>query len=144
MGKFVWGDGAKYEGEVHEGDLHGRGIYVWTDNRKYDGDWKHNIMDGHATFTWMDGRQYIGEYQNDKKHGYGEFTWPNGKIYKGMWKDGKQDGDGLLMNSKTGEELKSSWVGGQRVGAPTDKKKTKQASFDNRNKDHLDSVLSFY
>lgn len=72
-------------------------------------------MEGSGVFTWRDGRRYEGEYTNDKKNGYGEFTWPNGKVYKGMWRDGKQDGEGTLINSKTGDSTKASWLEGKRI-----------------------------
>lgn len=32
---MIWPDGRKYEGEFHNGTMHGSGLYTWPDGRKY-------------------------------------------------------------------------------------------------------------
>ena len=36
-GQFSWSDGATYDGEFNENEIHGEGAYVWADGRKYVG-----------------------------------------------------------------------------------------------------------
>lgn len=118
LGKEVWPNGIKYEGEFLMGkkkgkgilfmegckyignfknnEIHGEGTMIWENRKKYQGNWKKGQMHGFGTFSWPDGKVYQGEYKKGEKSGNGLMKWPNGKKYQGSWEHGKQHGEGIL------------------------------------------------
>ena len=57
-------DGAIYEGEFHEGNMHGKGIMIFTDGIKLEGNWFEGKMDGDIVKTYPDGKIEKSFYQN--------------------------------------------------------------------------------
>lgn len=71
-----------YEGEVLNGQKHGRGILM-------DSVWDVGQND------FVEYKEYEGDFKNDKKDGFGiEFNSDGGKVYEGNWKDDKYNGKG--------------------------------------------------
>ena len=116
MGKYLWADGACYEGQWLENEIAGYGHYQWSDGRKYLGHWKGNIMDDFGIYTWQDGRKYEGFYRDDKKHGYGVYTWSDQKKYSGWWHSGKQHGLGVFISREGAKHKFGVWENGKKVG----------------------------
>ena len=42
-----------------------------SNGEKYEGDWHENQKDGHGLYRWSNGDLYDGAYWKDKRHGYG-------------------------------------------------------------------------
>lgn len=115
VGKYLWADGACYEGEWADNEIAGYGHYEWSDGRKYLGHWKGNIMDDFGIYTWQDGRMYEGFYLEDKKHGYGIYTWSDQKKYSGWWHQGKQHGLGVFISCEGAKRKFGVWEDGKKV-----------------------------
>lgn len=49
--KFIFADGATYEGFVESGKRHGHGVYVSTDGSRYEGAWQADVMQGPGTVS---------------------------------------------------------------------------------------------
>jgi hypothetical protein len=84
--------GARYQGELQKGVMHGRGELRTTDGAVYDGDWVAG-----------------------KPEGYGNYAAPDGSTFVGGWTAGKQDGPGTLRK-KDGSAVVGRWKDGQYVG----------------------------
>ena len=78
----------------------GKGKVKFDDGATYDGEWKNHEIHGHGTYIWKDGRTYTGQWVNGKQHGKGTDTFPDGTIYEGEWKNGKKHGKGKMIFSK--------------------------------------------
>ena len=110
-GKYVFADGAVYEGEfkagkaegrgnhqtavgdVYEGELkagkrEGRGIYRYANGDVYEGEWKAGKKEGRGIYRSADGDVYEGEYKAGKKEGRGIARWADGNVYEGEFKAG--------------------------------------------------------
>ena len=46
IGKEVWADGSRYEGNYFEGMKHGKGLFIWADGSTFEGDFKYNNIEG--------------------------------------------------------------------------------------------------
>ncbi|CAF4445802.1 unnamed protein product, partial [Didymodactylos carnosus] len=96
-GRGVWTlpNGERYEGEFKDDKRHGRGVYTWPSGRRYEGEFKDDKRHGRGVYTWPSGRRYEGEFKDDKRHGRGVYTWPSGRRYEGEFKDGMLNGRGV-------------------------------------------------
>lgn len=67
------------------GKFHGKGRYVWKNGASYDGNFNDGRREGIG--RWKSGKNdydlYFGQYKNDKKSGKGQYTWANGTVYEG-------------------------------------------------------------
>ena len=107
----VWPNGDKYEGQVFQDQMHGRGIftssqgYVYTGEFKYgkphglgklvydngdhyEGDFINDMLHGKGKYHYANGDRYQGDFQNDLPHGQGVYILVNGNIYSGLWENG--------------------------------------------------------
>ena len=82
-------DGSIFEGDFNMNEIHGHGVYLYADRRKYNGELVNGMMHGRGHLINPDGTQYIGEFQLDKRHGQGKFIWYKGREYEGGWVRGK-------------------------------------------------------
>ena len=96
--KYSWGD--VYEGDWENGNKHGKGTYKWTDGRVYVGDWKDDLRSGKGVVTYANGDVYDGEWKDGKKHGKGSFTTKNGDVKTGDWFNGKSKNLTLLTRNR--------------------------------------------
>ena len=106
IGDFTFSDGARYVGEVRNGQWNGRGTYTGPDGYTYVGEFKDGEKNGQGTMT-EPGEKYVGEFKDDKVNGQGTLTgpmdtntsvnsgtakewarhttWPNGEKYIGAY-----------------------------------------------------------
>ena len=96
-GKCVYANGAIYEGDWKDGKPEGKGKYIFTNGDTYEGDWKDDKPEGKGKDVYADGVIYEGDYKNGKKEGKGKFIDANGDIYEGDWKNGKPEGKGKCI-----------------------------------------------
>ena len=87
-----------YEGEMLNGQPHGRGVLNYIDGAHYDGQFKNGCKHGFGFFRYANDEQfYNGEWYNDKKDGFGYFIFRNGYYYEGMFSKDMINGGGMLV-----------------------------------------------
>jgi hypothetical protein len=107
----VWPNGDKYEGQLFQEQMHGRGIFTSSEGYIYAGEFKYgkphglgklnydngdhyegcfvnDMLHGKGKYIYANGDRYQGEFQNDLPHGYGVYILANGKIFSGSWEKG--------------------------------------------------------
>jgi hypothetical protein len=107
----VWSNGDKYEGQIFQNQMHGRGIFtssqgyvyigefkygkpngsgklVYDNGDRYEGNLVNDMLHGKGKYLYANGDRYQGEFQNDIPHGHGVYILTNGNIYSGFWKNG--------------------------------------------------------
>lgn len=137
-GKYMWTDGALYDGEWDKSKMTGRGLIQWPSGASYEGDFRGGFIDGAGTFKGVDGSVYKGSWRMNKKHGmgtmvysnsdtyegfwneglpdeFGKYTWADGNVYIGRWKSGKMNGSGV-MQWINGDTLDCNWLNGLAHG----------------------------
>ncbi|KAL3923384.1 MAG: hypothetical protein SGARI_006230, partial [Bacillariaceae sp.] len=88
-GTIKFPDGARYEGELHNGARHGYGVYYFNDGSVYEGQSKMNVFEGKGKMTWNDGGWYEGEWHQGEIHGKGKEIRPDGSLrHDGKWSKG--------------------------------------------------------
>jgi hypothetical protein len=114
--KLTLPDGSSYEGQVVDGNPHGKGIQVREDGYRYEGEWKDGVSHGKGDMYGPEEHHYHGDWKNDvfdgfgiviNKHGRyeggfvdgnpngkGVHTWVTGQRYEGYYKNGKRQGQG--------------------------------------------------
>ena len=88
------GNSDRYEGEVLDGLMDGRGHYTFADGNVYVGEWRLGKKEGSGTFSWTNGDVYDGEWIDGKMAGRGRIVLVNRLTYDGEWFDGKCHGKG--------------------------------------------------
>jgi hypothetical protein len=105
-----WKDGREYEGDFHQGYMHGEGVLSKGDNKgyykgrfeknnkvgrtmktatgTYEGPFVRGEMSGQGKFTWNNGNVYQGEFKFNKMHGKGSMTLKGQQAYSGNWENG--------------------------------------------------------
>ncbi|MBN1363670.1 MAG: hypothetical protein JW976_02585 [Syntrophaceae bacterium] len=137
---LTFADGTKYEGNIVNGQPHGRGTYTWANGNKYEGDWADGKMSGMGTYTCSNGKQFTGDFENNKPVGFtincvlqnsgnisiprrtmseyqrqGSYTDANGNKYEGNIVNGKLHGKGTLT-SPSGNKYEGDFVDGKING----------------------------
>lgn len=98
-GTLVWRDGAseqRYQGEMRDGRMNGRGIYTFSNGDRYEGEFKNDDFDGIGTLVEGDSR-YEGEWKSGKRNGRGMMIMPDGTRYDGQFKDDAIEGFGRFV-----------------------------------------------
>ena len=96
-GWYLDSSNRKYEGEMKEGQLHGKGILYATNGRIiYEGEWSEGkLVEG--TQYYQGGGKYVGSFKNGKKHGngieYNKFDLPS---IRGNWENGVSPVDQII------------------------------------------------
>jgi hypothetical protein len=90
----------RYEGEYHDGQQNGRGVYSWANGDRYDGEWREGEQSGRGVLVWASGDRYEGEWVDGKRTGQGTLAWQNGERYEGGWRNGVPEGDGVLTTAR--------------------------------------------
>ncbi|CAH8461868.1 unnamed protein product, partial [Dicrocoelium dendriticum] len=111
-------NGNLYQGQVHNGFLHGRGKYTWNEaGVTYVGEFVQNQITGTGRLEWRDGDYYEGEFLNGLRHGSGRYCHQSGISYDGQWLSGKKHGKGRLEYTSDGTCFyEGDWVQGRRHG----------------------------
>lgn len=93
-GTLAFANGDFYEGEFKDGNRNGHGKMKWFNGNTYDGTWKAGLPDGRGTYAWKSGNEYNGDWVKGRQHGKGIFTFTSGNSYEGEFKDGLITGHG--------------------------------------------------
>ena len=81
--------GSRYEGEVKQGVISGRGKLSTPDGAIYDGDWVDGKPDGYGKYNAPDGSSFVGGWTAGKQDGPGTYRDVTGAVLTGDWKNGK-------------------------------------------------------
>ncbi len=95
-GELIEPDGV-YNGEFHEGRIHGAGEYVFADTHVYKGEWAEDLFEGQGTYLLPTGTKYEGSWKAGRENGRGTMTHRNGDIYVGEWLSGRKHGQGTYQ-----------------------------------------------
>ena len=92
-GKYVFAEGAVFEGDFKAGKPEGRIIYRSADGDVYEGDFKAGEKDGRGIYWSASGAVYEGEFKAGKPEGRGIYWSADGDVYEGEFKADKRDHD---------------------------------------------------
>ncbi|HZR02149.1 MAG TPA: hypothetical protein VFA81_03120 [Burkholderiales bacterium] len=110
---------AQWSGACLQGYAHGKGVLQFYSDGKpsvrYEGELSQGVLSGRGELRMADGSIYDGDWVDGKPEGYGKFTSTDGSTYVGGWTAGKQDGPGTLTD-KNGKRVTGTWRAGQYVG----------------------------
>jgi hypothetical protein len=73
-GGYVRENGDRYNGSMHLGLAHGRGVHTWGQGTKcsrYDGEWQQGLRHGYGVFDYPPDTRYTGEFNLGSVHGKG-------------------------------------------------------------------------
>ena len=90
-GETITYGGAKYVGEVLNGQPHGFGTSTWPDGDEYAGDWNFGKRHGFGIQTFGDGSRFVGEFRDNvmwQGKGYFPDGTFRGKSIQGVWHHG--------------------------------------------------------
>ena len=98
---MFWGKG-KTEGQIHSGTWKngkldaGRAKFIYSDGAKYEGNQKGGKREGDGTLTEANGTVYKGKWKGDKKNDPNarESTKDDATIYEGGFKNDLKEGVG--------------------------------------------------
>jgi hypothetical protein len=96
--------GVRYEGEIHNKQLHGHGVCVWAHGQVF--------YNGSICNTYQ---RYDGEWSDGKKHGRGAYSWPGGTTCDAVFADGLPHGFGK-MTCEDGSRYEGEFLAGRRHG----------------------------
>lgn len=129
-------DNGTYTGYLLAGCPHGKGKFVYDDGAVYDGHWQYFYYQGRGKVTYPDGSTYKGRWKNNRYSGFGKSRDASGGGYTGFWKNGLKcffgklrwaDGTGytgFMRKNKTFLFGKTKWTDGKHyTGFLKDEKK---------------------
>ena len=108
-------DDGRYEGEMKNGKMEGKGIYYLNNGDRYEGEFKNELREGKGIYYYNDGDRYEGEFKNDKREGKGIFYYNNGHRYEGDWRNDKMEGKGIYYY-KNGNREMGDYLNGKEIG----------------------------
>ena len=125
-GRMTLPNGDMYEGDFHQHERQGHGVYTWVDGRRYNGEFQNDQRHGDGTFTWTDGASYVGEFHQGQRHGRGQYHFPlnndlstgrdaGGGSYQGDFHHGKYQGYGVCV-WPDGRVYRGEWNEGMAHG----------------------------
>ena len=117
-GEMVYADGAKYAGAFRSGLRNGVGRLELADGLIYEGQFAGDAISGLGRLTWPDGAIYEGDFVDGKRTGEGVYAWPSGSKYQGRFEDGVIVGPGVF-NAANGERYQGDFQSGRRTGQGT-------------------------
>jgi len=87
-----------WSGACVNGFAQGTGVMEWkVDDQpggRYEGNLEQGVVAGKGRLTMPDGASYEGEWQNGRPEGEGVYTDQSGETLKGLWKKGEYVGAG--------------------------------------------------
>ena len=115
QGEMAYADGSRYTGQFRDGLRDGQGQMALTDGLIYDGAFERDSINGQGRLTWPDGAIYTGDFIDGKRTGQGVYQWPSGSRYEGRFDDGVIVGPGVFT-SADGERYEGDFQNGRRSG----------------------------
>ena len=91
----VWPNGDKYEGQMFQDQMRGRGIFTSSQGYVYTGEFAHGKPNGLGKLVYDNGDQYEGSFINDRLHGQGKYAYANGDCYRGEFQNDLPHGQGI-------------------------------------------------
>jgi hypothetical protein len=120
-GRFVYPDGATYEGEYITVDgakvKHGKGKYSDA-HASYDGEFVHDQYEGSGLYVGASGATFEGRFKAGRMNGEGTYRWSDGAVYVGSWVEGVMQGKGQYTSSD-GVQYVGKFYNGQYVDGTT-------------------------
>jgi hypothetical protein len=93
----VWPNGDKYEGQMFQNQMHGRGIFTSSQGYVYTGEFRHGKPNGLGKLVYDNGDRYEGDFMNDMFHGQGKYNYANGDLYRGEFLNDLPHGHGVYI-----------------------------------------------
>ena len=114
-GKYIFPSGSTYEGSLLNGLRHGAGKYVSPEGITYDGEWKNGLKDGKGIMK-KDTMTYEGDWKEGRINGQGKIRWANGNLYDGHFKLNHIDGNGYMIWYDLLEKYIGKWKDDKQNG----------------------------
>lgn len=114
-GSYTWSNGDQYIGDYVLDQRTGQGTYIWKNKDRYEGEFVNGIRTGQGKLILSSGTSYEGEFLNDQWHGRGILNFQNGNQYEGTFEQGAQNGLGVFTWSN-GDKYIGEFKKGQRHG----------------------------
>lgn len=92
---IIFSDGTKYEGEIHNNKLTGKGKFIFPTKAIYTGEVLNGFRNGYGVYSSPEGVTYEGNWKKGLKHGKGKLIRKT-MNYEGEWKMGYIEGEGRL------------------------------------------------
>jgi len=112
------GETVAWSGPCPNGIADGTGVLLFSmgskESSRYEGDLKQGVISGRGKLSTPDGATYDGDWVDGKPDGYGKYNAPDGSSFVGGWTAGKQDGPGTYRDS-AGEVLSGDWKNGKFI-----------------------------
>jgi hypothetical protein len=93
----VWPSGDKYEGQMYQNQMHGRGIFTSSQGYVYTGEFRYGKPNGLGKLVYDNGDRYEGSFLNDMLHGQGKYNYANGDLYLGEFLNDLPHGQGVYI-----------------------------------------------
>ncbi|QEY75408.1 C13 family peptidase [Pseudomonas denitrificans (nom. rej.)] len=103
-------DGARYRGELVNGQLQGPGRLDYSNGAWYEGGFDKGLQSGQGKWNDGNGTSYEGEFRDGLFEGRGRLQYADGSFYEGQFKRGEFDGEGRISQGGT------TYSGGFRKG----------------------------
>lgn len=103
-------DGARYRGELVNGQLQGPGRLDYSNGAWYEGGFDKGLQSGQGKWVDSTGTVYEGEFRDGNFDGRGRLQYVDGSVYEGQFKHGEFNGGGRLTQGGT------TYSGGFRKG----------------------------
>jgi hypothetical protein len=111
-GVLTAANGDRYDGEYRDGGRSGRGIYILANGDRYDGEWLNGKRNGRGVVSWANGDRYDGGWLDDKRNGRGVLTSASGLHYEGEFRDNRPNGTGTLTSADGKRTYSGQWTNG--------------------------------
>jgi hypothetical protein len=108
MSKYMFKNGAIYEGEMSYGKIHGMGTLKFANGDIYKGYWKMNKREGEGILNTVEGFSYVGTFTNNQLNGAVKVYDLSGGYFEGMWDKGFNTAGGTYIQSD-GKKIKGFW-----------------------------------
>ena len=109
-----WPNGDKYEGQMFQDQMHGRGIFTSSQGYVYTGEFRYGKPNGRGKLVYDNGDKYEGSFQEDMLHGQGKYYYANGDFYQGEFLNDLPHGQGVYV-LENGNIYSGTWEQGGLV-----------------------------
>ena len=110
----AWPNGDKYEGQIFQNQMHGRGIFTSSLGYVYTGEFKNGKPNGRGKLVYDNGDSYEGHFLEDMLHGQGKYNYSNGDFYQGEFQNDLPHGQGIYVLAN-GNTYPGTWEQGGLV-----------------------------